>query len=160
MIIDLSVTIDYNDGEPAECFNCRRVIPFEISKIYNNAIRNNIPLNSVEELADTLAELREEIETKIIDDLITAGNEYVCKCEGVVPVDPAEINKLVAGRDKGALKFLGLENATENELKRWDVSQLDTLPLARDFYNGFGTYSPFDGDWDLFVEFLEPKEND
>ena len=118
MLIDLYVTIDYNDGEPAECFNCRRIVSFEISKIYNNAVRNNIPLNSVEELADTLAEIRDEIETKIIDDFITAGNEYVCKCEGVVPVDPAEINKLVEERDKGALKFLGLENATEDELKK------------------------------------------
>ena len=52
MIIDLYVTIDYNDGEPAECFNCRRIVSFEISKIYNNAVRNNIPLNSVEELAE------------------------------------------------------------------------------------------------------------
>ena len=159
MIIDLYVTIDYNDGEPAECFNCRRIVSFEISKIYNNAVRNNIPLNSVEELADTLAEIREEIETKIIDDFITAGNEYVCKCEGIVPVDPAEINKLVANRDKGALKFLGLENATEDELKNWDASTLETLPLVRDFYNGFGTHSPFDDKWTLTVEFLDPNEN-
>ena len=158
MLIDLYVAIDYNDGEPAECFNCRRIVSFEISKIYNNAVRNNIPLNSVEELADTLAELREEIETKIIDDFITAGNEYVCKCEGVVPVDPAEINKLVADRDKGALKFLGLENATEDELKNWDASTLETIPLVRDFYNGFGTHSPFDDKWKLTVEFLEPNE--
>ena len=159
MIIDLSVTIDYNDGEPAECFNCRRVIPFEISKIYNNAVRNGIPLNSVEELSDTLAEFHEEIETRIIDDLITAGNEYVCKCEGVVPVDPAEINKLVADRDKGALKFLGLENTTEDELKNWDASILETLPLVRDFYNGFGTHSPFDDKWTLTVEFTDPNED-
>ena len=159
MLIDLYVAIDYNDDEPAECFNCRRIVPFEISKIYNNAVRNNIPLNSVEELADTLAELREEIETKIIDDFTTAGNEYVCKCEGIVPVDPSEINKLVANRDKGALKFLGLENATEDELKSWDASTLETLPLIRDFYNGFGTHSPFDDKWKLIVEFLDPNEN-
>ena len=158
MIIDLYVAIDYNDGEPVECFNCKRVVSFEIGKIYNNAVRNNIPLNSVKELADTLAELREEIETKIIDDFITAGNEYVCKCEGVVPVDPAEINKLVADHDKGALKFLGLENATEDELKNWDASTLETLPLVRDFYNGFGTHSPFDDKWTLTVEFLDPNE--
>ena len=159
MIIDLYVAIDYNDGEPAECFNCRRIVSFEISKIYNNAVRNNIPLNSVEELSDTLAEIREEIETKIIDDFITAGNEYVCKCEGIVPVDPAEIDKLVADRDKGALKFLGLENATEDELKSWDASTLETLPLVKDFYGGFGTHSPFDDKWKLTVEFLDPNEN-
>ena len=133
MLIDLYVAIDYKDGEPAECFNCRRIVSFEISKIYNNAVRNNIPLNSVEELADTLAEIRDEIETKIIDDFITAGNEYVCKCEGIVPVDPDEINKLVADRDKGALKFLKLENATEDELENWDASTLENLPLVRDF---------------------------
>lgn len=159
MLIDLYVAIDYNDGEPAECFKCKKVVSFEISKIYNNAIRNNIPLNSVEELTDTLAKFREEIETRIIDDFITAGNEYVCKCEGVVPVDPAEINKLVAGRDKGALKFLGLESTTEDELKIWDASSLEPLPLVRDFYNGFGTHSPFDDKWTLTVEFLEPNEN-
>ena len=153
------VAIDYNDGEPAECFNCKRIVPFEISKIYNNAVRNNIPLNSVAELSDTLAELREEIETKIIDDFIAAGNEYVCKCEGIVPVDPAEINKLVADRDKGALKFLGLENATENELDNWEASTLETLPLVRNFYNGFGTHSPFDDKWTLTVEYIEPDEN-
>lgn len=158
MIIDLSVTIDYNDGEPAECFNCKRIVSFEISKIYNNAIRNNIPLNSVEELADTLAKFREEIETKIIDDFITAGNEYVCKCEGVVPVDPTEINRLVTTRDKGALKFLGLEDSTEDELKNWDASTLENLPLVRDFYGGFGTHSPFDDKWTLTVEFLDPNE--
>lgn len=158
MLIDLYVAIDYNDGKPAECFNCRRIVSFEISKIYNNAVRDNIPLNSVEELADTLAEFREEIETKIIDDFITAGNEYVCKCEGVVPVDPAEINKLVADHDKGALKFLKLENATETELENWDASTLETIPLVRDFYNGFGTHSPFDDKWTLTVEFLDPNE--
>ena len=159
MIIDLYVAIDYNDGEPAECFNCKRVVSFEISKIYNNAVRNNIPLNTVEELSDTLTELREEIETKIIDNFITAWNEYVCKCEGVVPVDPAEINKLVTHRDKGALKFLGLENATEDELDNWNASTLEALPLVRDFYGGFGTHSPFDDKWTLTVEFFEPDEN-
>jgi len=158
MIIDLSVIIDYNNGESADSFDCKRIVSFEISKIYNNAISNNIPLNSVEELADTLAMFREEIETKIIDELITAGNEYVCKCEGIVPVDPAEINKLVATRDKSALKFLGLENATEDELANWDASTLDTLPLVRDFYGGFGTHSPFDDKWTLTVEFLDPNE--
>ena len=159
MLIDLYVAIDYNDGEPAECFNYKRVVSFEISKIYNNAVMNNVPLNSVEELSDTLAELREEIETKIIDDFITAGNEYVCKCEGIVPIDPAEINELVATRDKGALKFLGLETATKYELKNWDASTLETLPLVRDFYGGFGTHSPFDDKWTLTVEFLDPDEN-
>lgn len=150
-----SITTTVN---PPSVFNCRRIVSFEISKIYNNAVRNSIPLNSVEELSDTLAELREEIETKIIDDFITAGNEYVCKCEGVVPVDPTEINKLVAEHDKGALNFLGLENATENELKNWDASTLETLPLVRDFYGGFGTHSPFDDKWTLTVEFLDPNE--
>lgn len=158
MIVDLYVAIDYNDGKPAEYFNCKRVVSFEISKIYNNAVRNNIPLNSVEELSDTLAEIREEIETKIIDDFITVGNEYVCKCEGIVPVDPAEINKLVADRDKGALKFLKLENATEDELDNWDASTLETFPLIRDFYGGFGSHSPFDDKWTLTVEFTDPNE--
>ena len=83
----------------------------------------------------------------------------MCKCEGIVPVDPAEINKLVADRDKGALKFLGLENATEDELEKWDASTLETLPLVRDFYGGFGTHSPFDGKWTLTVEFTEPNDN-
>lgn len=68
----------------------------------------------------------------------------MCKCEGVIPVDPAEINKLVAERDKDTLEFFGLENATESELSIWDTSTLETLPLVRDFYNGFGTRSPFD----------------
>ena len=158
MIIDLYVTIDYNDGEIGECFNCKRIISFEIWKIYNNAVKNGIPLNSIEELSDTLVKLRDEIETRIIDDFITAGNEYVCKCEGIVPVDPAEINRLVADRDKGALKFLGLENATEDELKSWDASTLEALPLVRDFYNGFGTHSPFDDKWTLTVEFTETDE--
>lgn len=159
MIIDLSVTIDYNDGEPAEFFYTKRIISYENWKIHSNAIKNGIPLNSIEELSDVLVKYRNEIETRIIDDLITAGNEYVCKCEGVVPIDTAEINKLVADRDKGALKFLGLENATETELKNWDASTLETLPLVRDFYGGFGTHSPFDDKWTLTVEFLDPNGN-
>lgn len=86
-------------------------------KIQNTKERNKTtPLHSIEAFADTLEKLREEIETKIINDLITAGNEYVCKCEGVIPVDPAEINELVTERDKDTLKFFGLENATESEL--------------------------------------------
>lgn len=159
MIIDLSVTIDYNDGKPVECFYTKRIISYENWKIHSNAVKNGIPLNSIEELSDTLVKYRDEIETRIIDDLITAGNEYVCKCEGIVPVNPAEINKLVANRDKGALKFLGLENATEDELEIWDASTLETFPLVRDFYNGFGTHSPFDDKWKLTVEFLDPNEN-
>ena len=158
MIIDLSVTIDYNNDMPAECFYTKRIISYEKWKIHNNAIKNGIPLNSIEELSDVLVKYRDEIETRIIDDLITAGNEYVCKCEGIVPVDPAEINKLVADRDKGALKFLKLENATETELENWDASTLETFPLVRDFYGGFGTHSPFDDKWMLTVEFADPNE--
>lgn len=159
MIIDLSVTIDYNDGEPAECFYTKRIISYENWKIHSNAIKNGIPLNSIEELSDVLVKYRNEIETRIIDDLITAGNEYVCKCEGIVPVNPAEINKLVADRDKDALKFLGLENATEDELKNWNASTLEALPFVRDFYGGFGTHSPFDDKWTLTVEFTDPNED-
>lgn len=79
----------------------------------------------------------------------------MCKCEGVVPVDPAEINKLVTERDKDTLKFFELENATESELSTWDATKLETLPLVRDFYDGFVTHSPFDDKWKLTVEFAD-----
>ena len=80
------------------------------------------------------------------------------KCEGIVLVDPAEINKLVTECDKDTLKFFGLENATESELSTWDATKLETLPLVRDFYNGFGTHSPFDDKWELTVEFADTNE--
>lgn len=64
MIIDLIVTIDYNDGEPADCFTFRRIVSFEIGKIYNHAIRNKIPLNSIEELSDTLTNSAKKLRQK------------------------------------------------------------------------------------------------
>lgn len=158
MIVDLSVGINYNDGTPTEWVEWRQIVSYELGVIYNRAIRNKIPLDSVAELQDALKEIREHVEDTIVNDMIKQGVEYACKCEGIVPVDPVEINDLVAKRDKGALKFLKLQNATEDELNNWDASKLDALPLVRDFYDGFGTHSPFDGDWELFVEFLEPEE--
>lgn len=155
MIIELSVGINYNDGTPTEWMEWKQIVPYEIGVIYNKAIRNKVPLNSVDELQDALKQIRENVEDIIVNDMIKQGIEYACKCEGIVTVSPEEINELVAKRDKGALKFLKLEKATKEELDNWDVSKLECLPLVRDFYDGFGTHSPFDGDWDLFVEFLE-----
>lgn len=159
MIIDLSITVDYHNGEPVESFKCKKVIPYELGKIYSNAIKNKIPLNSVKELSDILTTFRNEIETRLIEDYITAGNKYVCRCEGIEPLGPEELNSMIADHDKGALKFFGLENATEEELKNWDASKLDVFPLVKEFYNGHGTRSPFHGKWELIVTFAEPDEN-
>ena len=122
MIVDLSVGINYNDGTPTKWIEWRQVVSYELGVIYNRAKKNKTPFNSVKELQDALKQIRKQVEYVVVKDMIKQGIDYACKCEGIVTVSPTEINELVAKRDKGALKFLKLENATDDELKNWDAS--------------------------------------
>jgi hypothetical protein len=69
-----------------------------------------------------------------------------------------ELNDLVKSRDEHALKFFGLENASDEEIDKWDAEDLNERPYLCDFDEDFESSSPFDSGWDLCVEFVDPNE--
>ena len=100
----------------------------------------------------------EEIEEEEIAMGIENEDEYVLKCQGLLEMDPDELNDLIANRDPHALEFFGLEDADDDELDEWDANDLDELPLIKDFVEDFEPYSPYDEGWDLNVRFVDPNE--
>jgi hypothetical protein len=118
---------------------------------------NKKSLNDIPELQDALRRAYGEIEEEI-DMGIENEDEYVLKCQGLLAMDPDELNDLVANRDPHALEFFGLEDADDDELDEWDANELDELPLIKDFVEEFEPYSPYDEGWDLNVRFVDPNE--
>jgi len=65
------------------------------------------------------------------------GNEEIMEALGEVPMDSEELNELVHNKDPHAIKFFGLEKASEEEIEEWDADYLDDLPNVCDFKENF-----------------------
>ena len=127
----------------------------EAEKAYNKAKEEHIPFECFEELNAALDDAYRKVEQEEIENSIYFEDEFVMECQGVIPVDPDEINDLVAARDPYTLEFFGLQDLSDEELEEWDANDLDELPLIRDFDKEFVPCSPFDNGWILNVEFKE-----
>lgn len=157
-VVELRYGVVWGKGDSSDWINWSIELTDEEEKIYDHAVENEIPLNEIPELEDALRRAYEEIEDEEISMGIDNGDEYTMECQGMVEVDPDEINNLIADRDPHALAFFGLEDFDNDELDEWDANELDELPLIKDFVEGFEPYSPYDEGWTLNVEFVDPNK--
>lgn len=128
------------------------------SEMYQNAVRLRIPLEEIEELEGVLQRAYDEIEAAEIENLLEIEDEYTMECQGILPVDPDEINDMVASGDEHAIAYFGLEELSQEQLEEWNANNLDELPLIKDFNESFEPFSPFELGWTLKVEFADPNE--
>ena len=156
--VELRYGVTFGKGDSSDWIDWEVELTDEEEAIYDNAIENEIPLNEIEELEGALQRAYEEIEDEEISMSIDFEDEYVMECQGLLEVDPDEINDLIADRDPHALAFFGLDDADDDELDEWDANDLDELPLIKDFVEGFEPRSPYDEGWTLNVEFVDPNE--
>lgn len=132
----------------------------EEEEAFKKAARMGEDPNTVPELQDALQRAYDDIECEEISMGIDNEDEYVLECQGLIEMDPDELNDLVANRDPKALAFFGLTDASDEELEEWDANDLDELPKLCDFDPDFEPESPYDHGWDLSVEFVEPTEEE
>ena len=156
MTIEIRYGVVFGKGDGSDWFDWEVELTPEEEIAYKNAIKNEIPLEDVEELQDVLSRAYDEIEETEIENFIDMEDEYVMQCQGELEMDCDELNELITNRDPHAIKFFGLEEATEDELDEWDAYDLDELPLIKDFVEDFNPHSPFSEGWSLLVEFAEP----
>ena len=156
--IDVQYGMIFGRGDSSDIMEWEIDLTDEEEVIYNNAIKNEIPLNDVPELQNVLSRAYKEIEEQQIWFGIQNRIWYVLECQGEMEVEPDKINDLIFDRDPHTLAFFGLENATEEELAGWDAYDLDERPLVIDFIEGFKPYSPFSEAWTLKVRFKEDDE--
>jgi hypothetical protein len=157
--VDIRYGVTFGKGDSSDWIDWTVDLTDEEEKIYDHAIENKLPLNEIPELEEALRRAYVDIEEEEISMGIDNEDEYTMECQGMVEVDPDEINDLIADRDPRALAFFGLEDADDDELDEWDANDLDELPLIKDFVEGFEPYSPYDEGWILNVEFVDPNND-
>lgn len=158
MFAELRYGVVFGKGDSSDWIDWEEELTEEEEIAYNNAIANEVPLNTVKELRDVLDRAYDDIEDEEICNGLDMGDEYVMECQGVAEMDPDELNDLVSDRDPHALAFFGLTDADDEEIEAWDANELDELPLIKDFVEGFVPYSPYSEGWSLIVEFVDPNE--
>lgn len=159
--IELRYGACFGKGDGSDWFEYEYDITEEQVAAYQMAVKMRKPLDSVDELAEVLSAAYKEIEEEEIDNLCDAEDEYVLECQGRIPVDADRLNELVHNADPYTLEFLDLQDLSPEELEDWDADcDLDELPLICDFEQDFEPRSPFDGGYSLFVEFVDPNEDE
>lgn len=159
--IELRYGASFGKGDSSDWFEYEYVLSEEQAAAYNLAVKMRKPLDSVDELAEILDAAYKKIEEQEIENLCDTGDEYVLECQGRVPMDADELNELVHGGDPYALEYFGLHDLSAEELEEWDADfDLDELPLVCDFDKDFEPESPYDGGYSLFVELVDPNEDE
>lgn len=156
--VEIRYGVTFGKGDSSDWIDWEVELTDEEEIAYDNAIANEEPLNEIPELQDALQRAYKEIEEEEISNGLDMEDEYVMECQGEAPMDPDELNDLIANRDPHALAFFGLTDVDNDELDEWDANDLDELPLIKDFVEGFEPYSPYDEGWRLNVEFVDPNE--
>ena len=156
--VDLRYGVIFGKGDVSDWMDWTVDLTDEEKRIYDHAVENKIPLNGLPALEDALRRAYEEIEDEEIEMGIDNEEEFVMECQGVAPMDPDEINDLIADRDPHAIAYFDLEDADEDELDEWDANDLEDLPLIKDFVEDFEPCSPYDSGWSLNVDFVDPNE--
>ena len=156
--VKIQYCVTFGAGDSSDWLDYELELTDEEEIIYNNAIENKIPLNSITELENALDRVYSEIEEMEIQNNLAYGDEYTAECQGNYEMDPDDLNELIADRDPYALEFFGLTDASEDELDKWDANNLEELPLVRDFDEDFEEESPFDEGWSISLEFVDPNE--
>lgn len=159
--IKLRYGVCFGKGEGSDWLEYEHNLTEEQVAAYHLAVKMRKPLDSVDELAGILEIAYKEIEEEEIENLCAAEDEYVLGCQGRIPMDTDRLNELVHNADPYTLEFLELQDLSPEELEDWDADcDLDELPLICDFDQDFKPCSPFDGGYSLFVEFVDPNEDE
>ena len=156
MLVELRYWVSFGKGDSSDDMSREIELTPEEEIAYNNAIKNEIPLDEVKELQDALERAYNEIEQEEIGNALDFGEEYVMECQGESEMDCDELNELVHNHDPHALEYFGLDDATDEEIEEWDAYDLDEVPTIADFDEDFEPSSPYDEGWTLNVEFVEP----
>ena len=156
MTVELTYWVSFGSGDSSDNLEWEVELTPEEEIAYNNALKNEIPLNEVVELQGALHRAYKEIQKVEICNSIEMEDEYAMECQGEIEMDCDELNDLIEHRDPHALAFFDLTDATEDELDEWDAYDLDEIPLVKDFVEDFEPTSPYDEGWTLNVEFVEP----
>ena len=154
--VELQYGITFGKGDSSDWMEWEIDLTDEEAAIYDHAVENEIPLEDVAELRPVLERAYEEIEAIEIENGIDTEDEYTLECQGLLSMDPDDLNHLVIERDTRALKFFNLEEADDDELDEWDAYDLEELPTIQEFNPAFEPYSPFEAGWTLHVEFADP----
>ena len=156
--VDLRYGVTFGKGDSSNWIDYEIELTDEEEKIYDEAIANGILLCEVRALEPALDRAYKEIEEIEIENCLDFGDDFAKECLGRYYIEADELNDLVKARDTHALEFFGLENATDEEIEKWDANNLDELPYVCDFDEEFEPDSPFNQGWDLHVEFVDPNE--
>ena len=149
--------VTFGKCDSSDWIECEIELTDEESEIYDRAVLEKLDLNELDSLKDALCRAYEDIEYEEICLGIENEDEYVMECQGEVEMDTDELNELVLSRDPYALSFFHLEDASNEELGKWDAEELENIPLVKDFDRDFEPTSPFNEGWSLNVEFIDPN---
>ena len=156
--VDIHYGVVFGKGDASDWVDYECELTDEEEIIYNNALRLRKDLNKVPELQDALNRAYDDIEKEEIALGIENDDEYVMECQGLMLLDPDEVNDKVADRDPHTLEFFGLTEMCNEELDEWDANDVD-MPAIGEFDPDFEPYSPFDEGWILNVEYINLWEN-
>lgn len=159
--IELRYGASFGPGDGSDWFEYEYELTEEQAAAYHLAIKMRKPLDSVDELAGIPDAAYAEIEEQEIENFCDAEDEYVLECQGRIPVDANRLNELVHSADPYTLEYLELQALSPEELEEWDADiDLDELPLICDFDKAFEPRSPFAEGYTLYVELVDPNEDE
>ena len=159
---DLTYYATFGPGDGSEWLDWSTDIEGEEEEAYIKAKKLRFPFDDFPVLEAVLERATLEIAEEEAQNLLDIDDSYVQECTGRCPVDPDEINALVAERDPHTLAYFELEDLSDEELDEWDANDLDDLPDVCDFQENFEPINPFiEGGYSLTVFFSEhPDEDD
>ncbi len=159
--LELQYGVSFGKLDSSDWFEWQVWVDDEVFAVYERAKMLHQSLRHVPELREVLNKEYEEIEDELINDFIANEDEFVIECTGRGPVDPDDINELVAQRDSHTLEFFSLTELSEEELDEWDADDLSELPDICEFEEDFEPCNPFDSGWTLYVDYADqPDEED
>lgn len=157
---DFRYGVDFGAGDASDWIDYSEALDDDAAEAYLKAKKLRLPYESFPVLRRALDSVYESIKEEEESNMLSMDDEYTMECLGKCPVDPDDINDLVADRDPYTLEYFELTDLSEEELDEWDANYLDELPDVCDFEKDFEPSSPFNGGWSLNVEFADHPEED
>ena len=150
--------VQYGRGDAGDWTDAFVSLTPEEALLYDRALASGQDPNTLPALKPALDRARAELEEQETQAALDNEEEFALECMGLCPMDPDELNDLIADRDPDALSFFGLSEEDEDELDEWDAYDQDELPTRRDLDPSFTPVSPFGQGWTLLAEFAPPEE--
>lgn len=157
MMVELYYYIIFGKGDASEAIHWWAKLTPEEEQAYKKAVENGEDLDEVPELQSVLEREAGNIEVEEIENARDMQDETVLEYLGEIPIDPDDLNDLVASGDESVLEALGL---TEDDIVSFDANDMDEedLPLIKDIDPDFEPSSPFESGWILSVHFKQDQE--